>query len=210
MTDSASGDGRAPEPPAPSGPVAAIVRLHDVVFGGIERATAGWFTGLAARLAFASVLALYYLNSGWQKLGDGVFGFLNPSLGAYASILPSVMEHYGFDIAAIPFFPWHVIVLLGTWTEIILPILIVIGLWSRIAALGMIVFVIVQSYVDIAFHGLEGRFVGSMFDRLPDAVIYDQRLMWTVLLALIVARGPGRLSVDHLLGRRYARQRPKG
>lgn len=203
MTDLMTPDARDAPAPRPGGPIAAIVRLHGAIFGVIERATAGWFTGLAARFGFASVLALYYLNSGWQKLGDGPLGFVSPSLGAYASILPPVMEQYGFDVAAIPFFPWHVVVLLGTWAELVLPVLIVIGLWSRIAALGMIVFVIVQSYVDIAFHGLEDRFIGSMFDRLPDAIIFDQRLMWILLLVLIVVNGPGKLSLDHFLGRRY-------
>ncbi len=181
--------------------IGAIVRLHNAVFGAIERACAGWFTGLASRFAFASVLMFYYLNSGWQKLGDGIFGFLNPSLGAYASILPPVMEQYGFDVAAIPFFPWHVIVLLGTWGELLLPIMVVIGLFSRISAIGMIIFIIVQSYVDIAFHGLEGAFVGAMFDRFQDAIIYDQRLLWMLPLVLIVVNGPGKVSVDHLLGR---------
>ena len=185
--------------------IGAIVRAHNAVFGVIERACAGWFTGLASRFAFASVLMFYYLNSGWQKLGEGVFGFLNPSLGAYASILPPVMEQYGFDIAAIPFFPWHLIVLLGTWGELLLPIMVVIGLFGRISALGMIVFVVVQSYVDIAYHGLEGAFVGAMFDRFQDAIIYDQRLLWILPLVLVVVNGPGKLSVDHLLGRIYNR-----
>lgn len=203
MTDFANEDARAPTPSTGGGVIGLIVRLHHGVFSAVERATAGWFTGFAARFAFASVLLLYYLNSGWQKLGDGIFGFLSPSLGAYASILPPIMDQYGGDISAIPFFPWHLIVLLGTWTEILLPIMIVIGLFSRIAALGMIFFVIVQSYVDIAFHGLEGRFVGSMFDRLPDAIIFDQRLMWVFILALIVVRGPGKLSLDHLMARRF-------
>ena len=203
MTDLMTPDARSASAPRPAGSITAIVRLHRGIFATIERAAAGWFTGLVARFAFASVLALYYLNSGWQKLGDGPFGLFSPSLGAYASILPPIMERYGFDVAAIPLFPWHIIVLLGTWAELVLPVLIVIGLWSRIAALGMIVFVIVQSYVDIAFHGLEERFVGSMFDRLPDAVIFDQRLMWILFLVLIVVNGPGRLSIDHLLARRY-------
>jgi len=203
MTDLMTPDAAPARPDRHGGPAAVIIRLHRAVFGALERATAGWFTGLAARFGFTSVLALYYLNSGWQKLGDGPLGLFNPSLGAYASILPPIMDRYGGDVAAIPLFPWQIIVYLGTWAELALPVLIVIGLFSRIAALGMIAFVIVQSYVDIAFHGLEGRFVGAMFDRFPDAIIYDQRLMWVLLLALIVVNGPGKLSLDHVLGRRY-------
>ena len=186
-----------------TGFVATIVHLHNSVFSGVEGLLAGWFNGFAARFAFASLLLFYYLNSGWNKLGEGLFGFLNPSSGAYASILPPVFESYGYDVEAIPFFPWDIVVLLGTWTEILLPILIVIGLFSRIAALGMMFFVIVQSYVDIAFHGLEGKFVGSMFDRLPDAIIFDQRMLWIFVLLMIVVNGPGKLSLDYLLGRRF-------
>lgn len=203
MTDFANDDARAPAPETQRGLIGAIVRLHNAVFGTIERALAGWFTGLAARFAFASVLFYYYFHSGTQKLGDGLFGFISPSLGAYASILPIQMEQAGYDPAALSFFPWHLIVLFGTWGEIILPLLVVVGLFSRIAALGMIVVVFVQSYVDIVGHGLDEPSIGAMFDRLPDAIIYDQRLLWVTVLVLIVVNGPGKLSLDHLLGRRF-------
>ena len=186
-----------------SGPIGGVVRLHNAVFSTLDRLLAGWFNGFAARFAFASLLLFYYLNSGWNKLGDGLFGFLHPTVGAYAAILPQVMEQYGFEPAAIPFFPWHVIVLLGTWTEILLPLLIVAGLFSRIAAAGMIVFIVVQSYVDVMFHGLEEKYIGAMFDRLPDAIIYDQRMLWVFVLLMIVVNGPGKLSLDHLLARRF-------
>jgi putative oxidoreductase len=67
----------------------------------------------------------------------------------------------------------------------------------------LIVFIVVQSYVDVAYHGLEAKFVGSMFDRFPDAIIFDQRMLWVFVLLMIVANGPGKLSLDHLLGRRF-------
>lgn len=194
-------------PQGMSGPLGGLVRLHTTVFGTVDRLLAGWFNGFAARFTFASLLLFYYLNSGWNKLGDGLFGFLNPSIGAYATILPPVFERYGADPGALPFFPWHVIVLLGTWAEIVLPLMIVVGLFSRIAAIGMIVFVAVQTYVDIAYFGLEGKFVGAMFDRFPDAIVFDQRMMWIFALAIIVANGPGRLSLDHWLGRRFGAAR---
>lgn len=203
MTDAI--EGRMAEGHEPAGPAHMLRRLHHAVFARLETALAGWFNGFAARFVFASLLLFYYLNSGLQKLGDGLFGFLNPSLGAYASILPPVFDAYGADPSAVPFFPWQIVVLLGTWSEILLPILIVVGLFSRIAALGMIVFVAVQSYVDVTYHGVDGRFVGAMFDRFPDAIIWDQRLLWAFVLAMIVVNGPGKLSLDHLLARRFDR-----
>lgn len=189
-----------------TGAITTLRRLHGSAVSRLDAATAGWFNGLAARLVFASLLLFYYLNSGLNKLGEGVFGFLDPSFGAYAAILPPVIEQYGADPAAIPFFPWHLIVILGTWAEILLPLLIVLGLFSRIAALGMIVFVVVQSYVDTTFHGLGAQYVGAPFDRFPDAVIWDQRLLWLFLLVMIVVNGPGRLSLDYLLGRRFEKR----
>ncbi|WP_235911814.1 DoxX family protein [Mesorhizobium xinjiangense] len=185
--------------------VARLARLHGYVFAAIERALSGWFTGLAARLVFASVLLVYYLNSAWLKFGEGVFGFLNPTTGAFASILPKAMEAHGFDKSALPFFPYHIIVHAGMWSELLLPLMIVAGLFSRIAALGMIGFVMVQSYVDITGHGLDEKSIGHMFDRFPDAIIWDQRLLWVFVLMMIVIHGPGRLSLDHLLARTWQR-----
>ncbi len=183
------------------GLIGFVQRLYSGFFGSIERALDGWFTGFAARFTFCSVLGLYYLNSGWLKFGDGVFGFLSPGDGAYATIIPSVMDAAGYDIEAIPFFPWYLIVLAGTLAEVLLPIMIALGLFTRIAALGMIVFIVVQSYVDIVFHGLEPKFVGTMFDRVQDAVIYDQRLLWIFVLVVLVIKGGGKLSLDYLLSR---------
>lgn len=182
-------------------PIRALARMHKTVFTTLDGLLAGWFNGFAARFVFASLLLVYYLNSGWNKFGEGLFGFLNPSAGAYASILPPVFESHGYDVAAVPLH-WDLVVLLGTWSEILLPILIVIGLFGRIAALGMIVFVAVQSFVDVTYHGVAGKYVGSMFDRFPDAIVFDQRLLWVFVLLMVVVNGPGKLSLDHWLARR--------
>jgi putative oxidoreductase len=69
-------------------------------------------------------------------------------------------------------------VFLGTYAEFILPLMLVIGLFSRIAALGMMVFIAVQTFVDVTVHQIGAESIGSLFDRFPDAVIADQRLLW--------------------------------
>lgn len=186
-----------------SGPVGSLVRLHRSVFSTIEEALAGWFNGFAARFAFASVLLVYYLNSASNKLGDGLLGFLHPSIGAYASIIPPVFDSYGNSVEDVPFFPWDLIVIVGTLGELVLPILVVVGLFSRIAAIGMIVFVVVQSFVDVMYFEVTGKYLGAMFDRFPDAIIFDQRLLWIFVLLMIVVNGPGKLSLDYLLRRRF-------
>ena len=86
-------------------------------------------------------------------------------------------------------------------------VLIVLGLFTRLAALGMLVFVAVQSYVDIAFHGVDAETIGALFDRLPSATIADQRALWAFLLVTLVIKGGGALSLDALLSR-LLRARP--
>lgn len=179
----------------------SIMKLYDRVFSGLEKATDGWFVGLAARFVFASVLLVFFINSALTKVGAGPLGFLNPSVGAYAQILPGLMNEVGFDVSKIPYFPYGLIVLFGTWAEFILPVLIVLGLFTRAASLAMIGFIAVMSYVDITGHGLDSKTIGAMFDRLPDGVIADQRLLWVFLLLVLVAKGAGAVSLDALLKR---------
>lgn len=179
-----------------------IGHLHDKVFGGLQNGLENWFLGLFARLVFAAVLFVYFFNSAMTKIGEGALGFLTITDNAYFQILPSVVEQYEFDVSQVPAFPYHLIVMAGTYGEIILPILILLGLFTRIAALGMIGFILVQSYVDIAFHGADEKTIGAWFDRLSDSVILDQRALWVFLLVYLVIRGAGAVSLDYLLGGR--------
>ncbi len=180
-----------------------IANLHEQIFAGLQDALEDWLLGFLARLVFAAVLFFYFFNSAMTKIGDGPLGFLQVTDNAYFQILPSVVESYGFDASQIPFFPYQLIVMAGTYAEIVLPVLIVLGLFTRIAALGMIGFVAVQSYVDIAFHGADEKTIGAWFDRLSDSVILDQRALWVFLLVYLVIRGAGAISLDHLFaGRR--------
>ncbi len=178
-----------------------IVRLHAAVFGTMERALDGWFLGLAARFTFASVLYLYFWNSFHTKVGDGFFGFFHVSSGAYYQIaLPAVLAAGG-DASQVAFFPWGLMVVLGTYAEFALPLLIVAGLFTRIAAIGMIGFVAVQSIVDITVHQVGSETAGAMFDRFSDGLIWDQRLLWAFVLACLVVKGAGAVSLDWLLWR---------
>ena len=155
---------------------------------------------LLARLTFAGVLLMYYWNSGLTKLGDGIFGIFAPSLGAYAQIFPKAMEAVGFDVSQLGFFHWAVVTA-GTVAEFVLPLLIIIGLLTRLSALGMIGFIIMQSLTDLYGHGglaHEGT-LGAWFDRLPNALILDQRAFWVLCLLILVFKGAGALSVDRLL-----------
>jgi putative oxidoreductase len=180
-----------------------LAALHHRFFKSLETSLDGWFLGLFARFVFAGVLFVYFLNSATTKFGDGLFGFLQLTPGAYIQIVPPVMEAAGYDPSAVAFLPWGLIVHLGSYAEVLLPALVVLGLFTRLAALGMIVFIAVQSYVDIAFHGADATTIGALFDRFPDAVISDQRVLWLMPLLYLVIKGAGVVSIDHLLARRF-------
>lgn len=156
-----------------------------------------------ARLTFAGVLLTYFWASARTKLGEGPLGFLQPSDGAYIQIFPRAVEAAGYDFSQLGLFHWAVAVA-GTWAEFLLPLLILVGLLTRLAALGMIGFVAVQTWVDVRGHGVGGADLGAWFDRAPDALLADQRALWVFLLLTLVFLGAGPLSADRLLWRGQA------
>lgn len=178
-----------------------LTSLHNAVFSWVEKAITPWLLPLAARLVFAGVLLSYFWSSAATKLGDGLFGLFTPSTGAYAQIYPQKAEAVLYDPTQFSFLE-KAVILLGTWAEFLLPALIVIGLATRLAALGMIVFVVVQSMTDILGHNADPATIGSWFDRASGAAILDQRALWIFVLLCLVLRGAGPLSVDRLLARR--------
>ncbi len=178
-----------------------LVRLHSYVFHSIERLLGSWFLGTLGRVIFAGVFLVYFLNSARTKLGEGIMGFFTLSDGAFVQILPKAFEAAGYDRAGLSTIE-IVIVYAGTYAEIILPILIVVGLFTRLAALGMIGFVAVMTYVDITGHAVDASTIGSWFDNDASSAIADQRSLWMFLLATLVLTGPGPISLDRLFGRR--------
>lgn len=154
-----------------------------------------------ARLVFAGTLLIYYWRSARTKLGDGVFGILSPSDGAYIQILPWRVEAISYDFSQLTVLD-HAIVLAGTWAELLLPLLLLLGLATRLAALGMIGFVTVQSLVDTTHAGFDPADLGMWFDGNPSALILDQRAFWVLMLLVLVLKGAGPLSADRLIGAR--------
>lgn len=177
-----------------------MLALYDRLAGGLARIAPAALPTLA-RFTFAAVLLIYFWNSARTKLGDGILGLFRPSDGAYIQIFPKAVEAAGYDFSQLGLFHWAV-ALAGTWAELLLPLLIVIGLLTRLAALGMIGFVIVQSATDIIGHGVSGDDIGRWFDAASGAIILDQRTLWVFLLATLVLTGGGPLSLDRLLARR--------
>ena len=175
--------------------------LHNGFFGTLERVTDGWFLGLFTRLAFLFTLYFYYLNSAKTKIGEGLLGFLSITDGAYIQIVGPAFEAAGYEQSALPL-PAHIMVILGTYGEFILPLLVVFGLFARIGALGMIGFIFVQSYVDVTVHGVA---FGALLNGQPGELI-DQRLFWMIPLIYITLKGPGAVSLDNILSRWWTRR----
>jgi putative oxidoreductase len=156
---------------------------------------------LAARFAFAAVLLVYFWNSARTKLGEGVLGFLSPSDGAYIQIFPKAVEAVGYDTSQLGVFHWAVAEA-GLLAEFVLPALIIVGFLTRLAALGMIGFTLVQSLTDILGHGVGGDDLGRWFDVASGALILDQRALWVLLFMVLALLGAGPLSLDRALSNR--------
>jgi len=174
---------------------------YAATFDTLQRLAGHWFMGLAARFVFASVLLVFFVNSAATKVGSGFPGVLVATGGAYAQVLPPIAEAAQYDTDQIAFIPWGLIVHLGTYAEFLIPVLILIGLFTRAASLAMIGFIAVMSFVDIRFHGVDAKTIGALFDRVQDSAISDQRLLWILPLIYLALHGAGTFSCDRLLRR---------
>lgn len=178
----------------------ALISLHNALFNWIDRHS-GIILPTLARFTFAAVLLIYFWKSALTKVGSGIFGIFFPSDGAYVQIFPRAMEAVGYDSSQLGTLYW-LVALAGTWAEFILPLLLVLGLFGRLAAIGMIGFIIIQSATDIVGHGAsDPTTLGAWFDAASGSLIMDQRTLWIMVLLVIVVKGAGPLSLDRVIGR---------
>lgn len=189
-----------------------LLSLHNKPLESISESLSPWLLPTLARFTFAATLLMYFWASASLKISfpdfEGISGFFAAAtsldsyqltFGAYGQIFPVAFEAVGYDPDGLSIF--HKIVAhAGTYAEFILPALLLIGLFTRLAAFGMIGFTFVQSYVDIFGHMADETAIGSWFDRIADSQIMDQRLFWIVLFMLLFLRGGGPLSADKLIG----------
>jgi len=87
----------------------------------------------------------------------------------------------------VPLLPPGVAAVAGTAGELVLPVLLALGLGGRFAALGLGV--------------VNAVAVVSLSEIAPAALM--QHVLWGSLLALLALWGPGRWSVDAIIGRRW-------
>ena len=90
---------------------------------------------------------------------------------------------------AVPLLPPALAAYLGTAAELILPPLLVLGVGGRAVALAAFAFNLVAatSYPDISEAGIKDH------------------ILWGALLAVTFFHGPGKLSLDYLILRRFRR-----
>ena len=88
---------------------------------------------------------------------------------------------------SVPLLPTNVAAFLATGAELLFPVLLLLGLASRFSALSLFIlnYVALISYPDVS-----------------DAGIKDH-MLWGTMLAVIFFHGPGLLSADHILRRKF-------
>ncbi|MGR9045735.1 MAG: DoxX family protein [Gammaproteobacteria bacterium] len=87
----------------------------------------------------------------------------------------------------VPLLPPVLAAYLGTFVELAFPVLLALGLLGRFAAFVLFLFniVAVVSYPDLGAAGLE------------------QHQVWGIMLLVSLLHGPGKLSLDHWIGKRF-------
>jgi putative oxidoreductase len=93
------------------------------------------------------------------------------------------------DVHPVPLLPPWLAAYLATAVELVCPVLLVLGLATRLAALPMLIMVLVIQFV-----------VGAA----DPAFQLTEHYYWMFLLAVIITKGAGTLSIDQLLARRLA------
>lgn len=95
------------------------------------------------------------------------------------------------SIHPVPGIPPNLAAYITTGAELVLPVMLMIGLFSRIAAFGMLIMtVVIQFIVAATPQGIENKIANS------------EHYYWMFLALMIICFGPGKLSIDALLRRR--------
>jgi putative oxidoreductase len=131
--------------------------------------------GSLMSLAIRLYIGWVFLKSGLVKIGD------------WSATLALFRDEY-----KVPLLPPEMAAVMGTMGELTLPILLFVGLLSRPAALGLF-FVNVMAVISYP----------QLFKFECPAAINDH-FYWGVLLLVLVAFGPGRVSLDRWLSKRQA------
>lgn len=137
------------------------------LLGRFSIAAVFWKSGQTKVEGLAIDLVEGSVQLGWPRLSDSAVDLFREEYR-----LPLLPPELGAALAA-----------LG---EHVLPVLILLGLGTRLAALGLLV---MTAVIQLLVY--------------PGA--YPTHGVWAAVLLYLMARGPGRVSLDHLIARRLAR-----
>lgn len=149
---------------------ACLTCITRAAFGLLDR-VGEWLAPLGLRL----FLAYEFLESGLEKWrGENWFA--------------DIREQFPFPFSLVPAeVSWQI----ATWSELVAPVLLVLGLGTRFASLALIILTVV-AWASV--HAGNGYNVCDNGFKLP--------LIYLVMFVPLLLSGPGKLSLDHWLVRR--------
>lgn len=124
-----------------------------------------WKSGQTKIQGFAVDIVSGEFTLGWPRLSDSVVDLFR-------------------DEYRLPLIPPAIAATLAAYAEHLLPILLLLGLATRLSALGLL-----------------GMTLTIQLLVYPDA--YPTHGTWAAVLLYLMAYGPGKLSLDHWIARRY-------
>ncbi len=151
-----------------AGAHAAMARIPEdliALLGRFSIAAVFWRSGQTKVEGFAIDLVEGHLQLGWPRLSETAVALFE-------------------DEYRLPLIPADLAAGLAALGEHVLPVLILLGLGTRFAALGLLAMTAVIQFLVY-----------------PGA--YATHGVWAAVLLFLMARGPGRVSLDHLIATRW-------
>ncbi|MEM6780606.1 MAG: DoxX family protein [Pseudomonadota bacterium] len=147
-----------------------LVKSIDGLIQPLRNLSDNWLSP-ALDVGIRLYMAKIFFDSGMIKLGK----WTNEGFDA---VVLGFREYY-----PVPGIPAELAAVAGTAAELILPVLLVVGLFSRFAAAGLLIMSMVIQFAIPAEYGLQNI----------------QHYFWMFLFAVILFKGPGKFSLDHFL-----------
>ncbi len=152
-----------------------LYRAEDLVLGWFARLLDHSILSTLARLIFAGTLFIWLWNSAKTKVYSSRDGFsFFPRDGAFYSMFPKQIEAAGGDVSQLGGI-YQIIAFIGAYGEIILPILIIIGLFTRTAAFGMVIFIAVLTFVDVTGHQISKVHDDALAKAKTDLAAFNEK-----------------------------------
>jgi putative oxidoreductase len=151
--------------------ITTLTGLTQTTFGGLGK-LGEWIAPLGLRL----LLAYEFWQAGVEKLyGENWFADIQAQFPFPFNIVP-------------PEISWQI----ATWTELIGPVLLVLGLGTRFASMALIILTFVawaSVHAGLGYNVCDNGF------KLP--------LIYLVMFVPLLLSGPGKLSLDHWISRQF-------